>query len=288
MTSGNPPVLQPHKPLLDTSYRPAPHPAGEQTTTILRPLLTEMLLANTPMERRVEILDQIPPDLTTDEATALIRELCSIPPKEENPAAHSTYIHKICCLLQKTSATRDDFASALATIAANRELPVVYRDYAFQHLRNLWRASRDEANSAGRQRMDAIQNTFRALMQQRPETTAQSLLGLHEIREKPGTPVIMDEEISRLATSILNSSPTPDSIPSRMTAVRVLAERRIPESNATLRDIATSTVEHSLVRASAIAALGFIGQPSDLEFLQKLPTGDPVIAGALRHVPKND
>jgi hypothetical protein len=242
-----------------------------------------MLEEGTPLARRIEILDELEPDLTQEEAMALIHELSVIPTAEQGSAWHSTYIHKLCNLLQDAGVAHDDFANALATVAANRDLPVVYRDYAFQHLRILWRRSRDESTAAGQARMRVIENTFQSLLAQRPETAAQSLLGLHEIREPSGSPTVADEQISRLAKSILDSPPTTDSIPARMTAVRVLAERRISGNSALLRDIAVSDAEHSLVRASAVAALGFIGEPADLEFLETLPSDNPVIAGALRH-----
>jgi hypothetical protein len=209
--------------------------------------------------------------------------LSIIPAAEQGSAWHSTYIHELCNLLQDVGATHDDFASALATVSANRDLPIVYRDYAFQHLRILWRSSRDASTQAGRTRMEAIENTFLDLLTRRPETAAQSLLGLHEIRESAGTPVVPDGEIARLAHGILDSPPAAESIPVRMTAVRVLAERRIPENSGRLRAIAASDAEHGLVRASAVAALGFIGDPADLEFLKSLPSDDPLVAGALRH-----
>ena len=271
------------RPGLDTAYRPPASVTGSDDAEALRSALAIMLDAATPVSRRIEIIGETEPDLTELEALALIRELSNIPTSDKGSAWHSTYIHKLCNLLQDAGVAHDDFANALATVAANRELPVVYRDYAFQHLRILWRGSHDESTTAGQSRMRAIENTFRSLLTRRPETAAQSLLGLHEIRQASGTPVVSDEEISRLAMSILDSPPAADSIPARMTAVRVLAERRVSANTVQLRHIAASDAEHSLVRASAVAALGFIGEPGDLEFLESLPTDDPLIAGALRH-----
>ncbi len=274
---------RPTGPTLDLTYRPAPRPTGEDATAALRPVLARMLEDGTPLARRIEILDEMDSDLTQAEAMAMIHELSIIPTAEHGSAWHSTYIHKLCNLLQDAGVAHDDLASALATVAANRDLPVVYRDYAFQHLRILWRNSRDESTPAGQARMRAIENTFQSLLAQRPETAAQSLLGLHEIRDPSGSPAVADGEISRLAKTLLDSPPAADSIPAHMTAVRVLAERRISGNNGQLRAIAASDAQHSLVRASAVAALGFIGEPADLEFLETLPSDNPVIAGALRH-----
>jgi hypothetical protein len=282
------PVTKKHprsaSPGLNTGFVPPPLPSNTQPGGTIRPALVSMLDPSTPIAKRIEILDEINPDLSEAEVISLLHELNNIPTDERVSAWHSTYIHNICNLLQRVDSYRDAFSHALAAVAANRDLPVVYRDYAFQHLRILWHRSRnDESSSVGQARASAIEDAFRNLLHQRPETAAQSLLGLHEIRHTSGGPVVADEEITRLVNGILSAPPAPDSVSARMTAVRILAERRIPGNSRMLRDIAMSEAEHSLVRASAVAALGFIADPADLEFLASLPSNDPVIAGALRH-----
>jgi hypothetical protein len=270
---------------LNTGFVPPPLPSNTQPGGMIRPTLASMLDPGTPLAKRIEILEGHTPDLTETEALSLLHELSNIPKDEEISAWHSTYIHQICNLLQRVPSSHDAFSLALASVAANRDLPVVYRDYAFQHLRILWHRSRnDESSVAAQARANAIEETFRNLLHQRPETAAQSLLGLHEIRNPSGISAVPDEEITRLISGILDAPPAPDSVSTRMTAVRVLMERRMPGNSPILRDIAASELEHSLVRASAIAALGFIAEPADLEFLATLTSNDPIIAGALRHV----
>jgi hypothetical protein len=275
---------RPVSPGLSTGYKPPALPSNSQPGGPVRPMLERMLAVSTPLAERIEILDGLTPDLTETETLALLHELFIIPRDERVSAWHSTYIHKICNLLQRVVSSHDAFSHALAAVAANRDLPVVYRDYAFQHLRILWhRSDNDVSSAAGQARASAIEETFRNLLDERPETAAQSLLGLHEIRHPSGTPAVPDEEITLLLTGILDSPPAADSVASRMTAVRILAERRIPGNSRVLRGIATSEAEHSLVRASAIAALGFIADPADLEFLDSLHSDNPVLAAALRH-----
>jgi hypothetical protein len=269
---------------LNTGFLPPPLPSDTPLGDMIRPALASMLDPATPLAKRIEILEEQTPDLTETETLSLLHELSNIPQEEGISAWHSTYIHQICNLLQRVPSSHDAFSHALASVAAKRDLPLVYRDYAYQHLRVLWHHSRyDESSAEGQARASAIEDTFRNLLHQRPETAAQSLLGLHEIRHPSGISAVQDEEIAQLATGMLDAPPTPDSVSARMTAVRVLMERRMPGNSQLLRDIAASEVEHSLVRASAVAALGFIADSADLEFLGTLSSNDPVIAGALRH-----
>lgn len=284
------------KPAINTARQASMPTAAWQTDNLadnlaenLRPMLREALDPATHHIRRLDLIRAIPHDLSEAETLTLIHQLHT-PPPPTNIAWHSTYIHLICNILQRNPAFHDPFASALAAIAADRTLPEVHRDYAFQHLRILWHRSRDQSTQPDNpdERHNLIEGTFRNLLLQNPETTAQSLLGLHEIRHPDGTHAIQDDEITSLVQkSLNNSAATPHQhIPARMTAVRILAERRIPSATPILRGIAANTSEHNLVRASAIAAIGHAATPGDLDainFLQSITSAHPVIQGAVRH-----
>jgi hypothetical protein len=277
----SPPIKTPRHASILPEARAFADPTGA-----LRPALHEALDPATAHIRRHDLIRALPSDLSEAEALTLIGQLNAPPPPTEI-AWHSTYIHLICNVLQRIPAFYDPFASALAELAADRRFPEVHRDYAFQHLRILWHRSRDQSTQPDHpdERHNLIEGTFRNLLLENPETTAQSLLGLHEIRHPDGTYAIQDEEITSLVQKSLNNSAAipHQQIPARMTAVRILAERRIPGSSPILRDIAANTSEHNLVRASAIAAIGHIGAPSDIAFLHSLPSQDPLISGALQH-----
>ncbi len=263
-------------------------PGSERLPSLLRAEIVQAIDKGLPEGKRIELIDSIYPDLSEVEYLVLLSEILGGPSGDHSIAWHSTYIHRICTLLQRVPSSHGEFANVLATTAADETLPEIYRDYAFQHLRILWRNSLDPNSPAVVQPVGmAIESTFRDLLTQRPETEAQALLGLHELRYTNNEAVVSDNEISKIAGDILSEPAAVDSISSRMTAIRILAERKIEASSSVLQGVILSDTEHSLVRASAVAALGHIASPANLEFLSNLKQEDPVVAEALRHAVKN-
>lgn len=274
-------------PILDTSLVLPPPDAA--ATAPIRPKIQSAINPKTPPARRTELVQSLPDDLTEAEWRVLIREVLTLPAADTPEAWHSSHVHEICKILQRIPASRDLFADALATVAASRDFTEVYRDYAFQHLRTLWRSSLDPlAPGVAQPRNLAIEGTFRKLLADRPETSAQAILGLHELRHEDATPAVPDEEINRLVTEILTSADhtAPAYLPTRMTAIRIIAERNLPHTGETLRTIASSPQEHMLVRISAIGALGHTAAPEDTDFLRTLSPDHPLIAEALQHALK--
>lgn len=269
---------------------PQPPPAvPEDETDPIRPEIRSVLDPTIPPALRTELVQALPADLTEAEYRALIHEILRPPTPGTPEAWHSSHIHEICKILQGIPASHDLLASALATVAANRAFTEVYRDYAFQHLRTLWHRSLDPlAPGISQPRNLAIEQAFRKLLADRPETSAQAILGLHELRHDNATPAVPDQEIRQLVDQTLASTDPVESsaIPARMTAIRIIAERNLSDSGDTLRAIASSPQEHLLVRTSAIGALGHLAAPADAEFLKSLSPDNPMLADALKHALK--
>jgi hypothetical protein len=287
--SDSPPSTKTESPatVLDTALvLPAPETVAEEP---IRPEIQSAIDPKTPPARRTELITSLPLDLTEAEWRVLIREVLTLPAPGTAEAWHSSHVHEICKILQRIPASHDLFADALATVAAHRGFTDVYRDYAFQHLRTLWRNSLDPlAPGAAQPRNIAIEKTFRKLLAERPETSAKAILGLHEFRHDDGTPAVPDTEIGALVRQLLDTTASEETthIPARMTAVRVIAERNLPGSSDLLKSIAGSPQEHTLVRTSAIGALGHLAAPEDKTFLASLSSENPLIAEALRHALK--
>lgn len=266
-----------------------PPPASVAQEEPIRPEIQSAIDPQTPPARRTELITSLPKDLTEAEWRILIREVLTLPAPGTPEAWHSSHVHEICNILQRIPASHDLFADALATVAAHRGFTDVYRDYAFQHLRTLWRSSLDPLSPGVAQpRNIAIEKTFRKLLADHPETSAKAILGLHEFRHEDGTPAVPDAEIGALARQLLDTTAPAESthIPSRMTAVRIIAERNLLGSSDLLKSIATSPQEHTLVRTSAIGAIGAIAAPEDKTFLASLSAENPLIAEALQHALK--
>jgi hypothetical protein len=266
-----------------------PAPAVAEKTNSLRQEIITALDQKTPPAQRTELVVALPSDLTEAEYLALLKEVITPPEKVFSEAWHSSYVHEICKVLQGIPSCHDHFAQTLATVAANRTFPEVYRDYACQHLRVLWQSSLDpSALGVAQPRNQAIQETFRLLLTERPEMSAQALLGLHELRHNVGSPAISDQEINALANAVLSSTDraTSSHLPSRMTAVRIMSERNLPQARETLKSLASSPQEHNLVRASAIGAIGHAAVPEDEVFLKSLAPDNFLIAEAIQNALK--
>lgn len=276
-------------PVLDHAYVIPPSSAPTTEPAPIRADISAALDSATPAVRRMDLILALPSDLSEAEYKALLHEVITPPAPGTAEAWHSSYVHEICNLLQRIPACYDPFANTLATVAASRDFSEVYRDYAFQHLRILWQRSLDpQAPGVAQPRNLAIEAAFRKLLTDSPETSAQAILGLHELRHDDATPAVSDEEINRLATDILAApaQSAPAHLPTRMTAIRIMAERKLPAAGETLRTIASSSQEHMLVRISAIGALGHTAAPADLDFLRTLSPDHPMIAEALQHALK--
>jgi hypothetical protein len=275
-------------PRLGLNYSLPVLPPAPQIDQSIRPGISKAININTPTEQRIELIDQLGADLTETEVLVLLHEILNGPPSREDAPWHSTYIHKVCGILQGVPSSHDALANVLSSVAADRAFPEVHRDYAFQHLRILWHASLDPSAPTETQLRNAsIEATFRKLAVDRPETAAQSLLGLHELRHTRDLPAVDDSEIAELVRTTLSSPADPGNLAARMTAIRILGERRIQDQGETLRGIASSSTEHSLVRASAIAALGHIALPDDLNFLRSINSRDPIVTEALKHATRS-
>ena len=280
-------VTEPASVPLDRDLRLPPPPAAvpDQQAPI-RADIRSALDPATPAALRMELIRALPDDLTEVELQALVREVLTPPAPNVSEAWHSSFIHELCTSLQRLPSSHDLLAHALATVAANRAFPVVHRDYAFQHLRILWRNSLDPlAPGLEQPRTLAIEQTFRQLLTDRPETAAQCILGLHELRHENGLPAVPDQKINQLVVEVLSSADPAGttSLPARMTAIRIMAERKLPDAGDILKSIARDPQEHALVRTSAIGAIGHAARPGDSEFLKSLDSDNPLIADALRH-----
>jgi hypothetical protein len=279
------------KPLntLNTELVLPPPPAAVAAADPIRAEIRSAIDPTSPPHQRTELIQALPENLTETEYRALLHEIITLPAPGTAEAWHSSYVHEICKVLQRIPASHDLFASALATVAANRSFTVVYRDYAYQHLRILWQRSLDPlAPGISQPRNLAIEKTFRTLLTERPETAAQAILSLHELRYGDSTPAIPDQEINHLVDRIIASTEKSNAshIPARMTSVRIIAERNLPDNSETLRSIASSPQEHTLVRISAIGAIGHAAIPTDAAFLKSLVPDNPILAEALQYALK--
>ncbi len=289
---GHRPVDGPSKPLLPALKNISLQEASPRGDDWIRPELANALGLRDPMSdsERLDVLRGMTDDngLSETECEALLAALLERRPPAVDAGWHSAYVHAISCVLQHQEGIRERFARVLATIARDQKRDEVVRDYAMQHLRQLW----DRAGNAGSLRA-LVEGTFRELVEKDRVLAASALLSLHLLGTPAGAPdnaskssdsryKVADADLAPLVSNILKEAPSPDTIRSRMTASRVAGDRRLSSSRAPLLDIARNTREHTLVRMAAISALGEIGDATDLKALSSLEVEDPRLSRAVR------
>jgi hypothetical protein len=212
----------------------------------------------------------------------------------------------ICLILREQPTVRESFARVLSTLVHDPSRDAVVRDYAVQHLRQVWDLAKENPSLR-----NAIEEVFRGLVKgDEPDMAATGLLSLHFLGTRQGeaqpvalpgnqkqslppgmsaiesTPTsysIPDGQIQPLVDGILKAPATSANVSSRMTALRIVADRKLAASKPELRAIASDSVkEQVLVRMAAIAALGKLADSADRPLLEGLDHTDLRIASAVK------
>jgi hypothetical protein len=272
-----------------------PPEASQYPETALRPAL-RVALGTTPglaWEQRVHLVRQLPEDLSEAETNALLAALVERRPDGVSAALFSSYIHEIACRLQAQPTVREPFAQALATLVRDSRRDPTSRDYAMQHLRQVWDRAPD--NPAFR---DAVAATFAEFAGLEPAIAASALLSLHLLGTTPAPVVapaplagasrpsrfaVPDSEIFPLLTAVFSQAPAADNLPARLTACRIAGDRRLAGLRAPLLARLRNPAEHAMVRMAAANALGRIADPGDLAALSSYDPGDHRVATALQY-----
>lgn len=285
---------------------PLTHPERQ-----LRPALVEALGYSTGISwsQRIDHIRSLPKELNNDEIDALLTAMIEKCPAKISPIIHATYMHEIACLLQRREDVRARFAQALASLAQDTQQDDTTRDYAVQHLRQVWsRASGDPALRG------SIVSTFRDFTTLDPVLATSGILSLHLLGTDPMTYqdgvdqdsalspdsappatsdtgiafAVPDADLIPFLESVFSSTTAKADVPARLTAVRIAGERRLTTFRKSLLEILKNPSEHTLVRMAAANAIGEIADPADLEGLASFDSKDPRVQAALLQALKSD
>ena len=225
---------------------------------------------------RADALRAIGDDLTSGESNALLAVLLTPRDPSAPEGPHSVGFHETALALHKQATIRGEFARTLATVARDLQRDHVIRDYAIQHLGQLWQNS-DPALA------DRIQATLVEIADKSPDIAPSAILALH-LLGTPSTPhAVADGKLEPRVRKLLAKDET-TSTAARMTALRIVGERRLAGFHDDLARIAAdSTSGHTLVRMAAIAAIARFTDPDDLPLLRDLDHSDPRMASAIQH-----
>lgn len=222
-------------------------------------------------------------DLTPEESAALLVALLAPRLPGEAPGPHSVWFHETALALHGQPAIREKFATTLGTVARDASRDPVIRDYALQHLSQLWQ------NSAAALQATIVE-TLTQIADQSPAIAPSALLALHRLGsaaspsgQDPPPHAVPDADFApRLRTLLASGSSA--STAARMTALRIVGERRLTGFRDDLARIAADpTSDHPLVRMAAVAAIARLADPGDLPLLRTLDRTDPRVATAIDH-----
>lgn len=278
-------------------------PPPAQLAAHLRPALMTALGHGVPATwaYRTNLIRALPPGLAAIETDALLAAMMAPCPPSVSTGVHSTYMHEIACVLHSCPDVRECFARALATLARDSRRDAATRDYAIQHLRHAWTLAADDPALRA-----AVVATFREFSGSDPVVANAALLSLHllgspgletDAKTVPGQPRaqaaasgnpppaparLPDSELAPLLEPIFATGNSRASVPARLTAIRIVGERRMKAFRQHLLKALNDRLEHSMVRMAAANALGKISDPAEMQALASLDTGDPRVATALR------
>ena len=271
-------------------------PASRDPGAGLRPALRDALgfQPDVSWDQRIQMIRHLPTDLGEAETAALLAALMERCPPGVSTALHSSYFHEIASRLQDQPTVREPFARALATLVRDTRRDATTRDYAIQHLRQIWDHATDTPAI-----QTAIVTTFREFASLDPAVATSALLSLHllgstqlpAIAGAPAAPsappasgfALPDADIAPILIPIFAQATAADNIPARLTANRIAGERRLVEFRQPLLAQLTNPAEHALVRMAAANALGRIANPDDLASLAAYAADDDRVATAVAH-----
>jgi hypothetical protein len=234
---------------------------------------------------RIEALRSIGDDLTSGESNALLAALLTPRDPSAPEGPHSVAFHETALALHKQAAVRVEFARVLATVARDADRDPVVRDYAVQHLCRLWHQSDPDL-------ADSIEATLAEIADEPQALAPSAVLALHLLGTHPASAIpsgetaaraVPDETIAPRVRTLLSTAAA-TSTAARMTALRIIGERRLAGFQDELTRIAAdSSSGHTLVRMAAVAAIARFANPGDLTLLRGLDHSDPRMASAIEH-----
>ncbi len=271
-------------------------PPPKLTDPLIRPELKEALGTVAPLNYRTDLIRALPArSLRPVEIDAMLAAMVQRPVREQT-VVHSTFMHQIACILHLYPDIRERFARALATLARDTQRDSSTRDYAIQHLRTIWSdASGDPALRT------AIVATFHEFAESNSMIAPSGLLSLHILHSTPNpvkpaqstakaasqpyiAPVfhIPDSYFAPILERIFSEKTSTANIATKMTALRIVNERRLSAFRQPLLAALQDRNEHMMVRLAAVSALGKITDAADLPALAAITPNDTRVATALQ------
>ncbi len=210
--------------------------------------------------------------LGADALNAALVELRGPVPTAVHPLSFNARKNDILGALLDQASLPPSLGPAMLAMYADPDMDATWRDYVVQHFPMYWDARWPEGSDPT---ADAFFSDFMATYWQAAEDTegtiaGTALLGLERLsRTRP------EVDVSRVAELALRVALDPDASEfSRISAIQVAARAGAPGALALLRETLGGP-SSLMMRISAIAGLGHVGDSQDLYWLQALLDAEP-------------
>ena len=215
---------------------------------------------------RLNLARSLGPNLNAEEISSLYRFLESTEQNaEENLHILRGIKNDVMKALRHQAVLPDGLTELLTKIYHDQKQDNVIRDYAIQHLTLWYGESATESENAKLQ----VRNLLNEAMLENGSVAGTALLGSHRLA---GTDrAFVQDEISENAIRLAQSSDA--SVPTRITAIQVCAERGIKEILPMLKSLAESN-ESVALRISALSALGSLSTREDVPILKQFASAN--------------
>jgi hypothetical protein len=163
-----------------------------------------------------------------------------------------------------------DLTSVLLGLFNDPDQDPVIRDYALQHLIS--------AYDQGPERPAVQEALWKAAAETNASLAGTALLGLHRLSQTD--PQIDSSRVSQMAQAMAGDSGALEAV--RITAIQVCAERQLVSALPSISNALSSPDSGITLQMSAVAALGALGDASQVPILERLKsTGNPAIQTAV-------
>lgn len=182
---------------------------------------------------------------------------------ERNAAGVRYLKNEVVTALRHQSTPPAGLTETLINVYQDTQQDSAVRDYALQHLACWYEEGAGDAYDS----KSRIRLTLIAASESDSEIAATGLLGLHRLSLLDGS-----VEVERLNSTALRLAKISSASSVRVTAIQVCAERGCSSILPIIRSLAQSDNDSAL-RVSSIAALGQLGEATDLALLRRLRIG---------------
>lgn len=210
---------------------------------------------NPTYRQRIEVLEKMGKNLNLVERNELYNFLRNGPSDRDTMHVKDEIMIKI----EQQGAPAPEYVNELRSIVADANVDGDVRGYAAQHLRSAYIHADDK------EREDIRETFYEGLKDNESDVSGTSLLSVINLHERFGG---FDEE--KIDEAALNLSVSDNvHLPSRITAMTLVGERRLEKVLPVARDQAVNGAD-TVMQVASIAALGEVGTEDDLKFLDEV------------------